>query len=188
MNDELDEMLRRSRPEVMERSPRLTAALDDLVESHAAPVRRRWRRPLITGSFIVFALAGGASIAAATPGVLAWFGLNDNSMSYLRGDEQCHEVFRVVPADWNGSRGGNPPIDTPALRAAQEYLTTLDIDSLDLSEQLAENAASGRPPRDEESYARSTLIFNGMIEHLESLGLPIDNVGLNGGGNCVDPR
>lgn len=188
MNDELDEMLRRTRPEVMERGPQLTAALDDLVKSHAAPVRRRWRRPLITGSFIVFALAGGASLAAATPGVLAWFGLSDNSMSYSRGDEQCHEAFRVVPSDWNGSRGGTPPIDTPALRAAQEYLAALDIDSLDLSEKIAERESYGWPSRNQESGARSDLIYEGMIAHVESLGLPVDNIGLNGGGNCVDPR
>lgn len=185
MNDELEELLRRSAPEVRERSPRVTAALDELVAAQPVTARRRWR-PLFTGGFVVFALAGGASLAAATPGVLAWFGVTDNSMSYSRDDEVCHEAFRAVPADGD-SRGGTTTEHTsPELRAAQEYLSALDIDALDLSAQLAELERTGSSVRNPESAARGTAIYEGMIEHVASLGLPTDNIGLNSGGNCLD--
>ena len=188
MNDELDRLLLRAAPTVGERSPRLTAALDELVAAQSLTARRRWR-PLITGGFVVFALAGGASLAAATPGVLAWFGVTDNSMSYSRGDELCHEAFRAVPSDGSSRGGAVPEHSTPELRAAQEYLAELDVDALDLSAQLADIERSGSTVRNPESAARGAAIYEGMIAHVARLGLPTDNIGLDAGGDCLDgPR
>ncbi|WP_157372724.1 hypothetical protein [Agromyces sp. Root81] len=176
MTDDLDELLRRSQPELAERSPNLTFALDDLVSAHPVTVKRRWR-PMIAGSFIVFALAGGASIAAATPGVLAWFGWTDNTTSYSRGEELCNEGFRVVSASKQDS-------DSDSLHAAREYLATLDIRAVDISAQLAEQIQDGGGPRNPESVARSTAIYELTVEHVASLGLPTKDLSIESGGLC----
>lgn len=97
MTDDLDELLRRSRPALAERSRNLTFALDDLVSAQPLTVKRRWR-PMLAGSFIVFALAGGASIAAAMPGVLAWFG-RYSRYEAARSDPDSPERKRTCASD-----------------------------------------------------------------------------------------
>ncbi|GAA1503743.1 hypothetical protein BJ978_000282 [Agromyces terreus] len=181
MDDDLDRLLLRSKPDVAERSTGLTEALDRLLDEAHPPRRQRWR-PVLAGSFIVFALAGGASVAAAAPGVLAWFGWTDNTTSYSHGDERCDEGFRVVPAS-ESSDG-----DSPSLQAAREYLASLDIDAIDLSAQLAEDAQDGSRSRNPESVARSTLIYDMTITHVAALGLPTSDISIESGGVCEGRR
>jgi hypothetical protein len=181
VDEDLDGLLRRSRPDVAEMSPGLTGALDRLIDEAHSPRRRRWR-PVVAGGFIVFALAGGASVAAAAPGVLAWFGWTDNTTSYSRGDERCDEGFRVVPAS-ESSDG-----DSPSLQAAREYLASLDIDAIDLSAQLAQDAQNGSRSRNPESAARSKLIYEMTIAHVAALGLPTSEISIESGGVCEGRR
>lgn len=178
VNGDLDEWLRQSQPQLAQRSARLTSALDDLVAAQPLPARRRWR-PVVAGGFIVFAVAGGASIAATTPGVLAWFGWTDNTTAYSRGDEVCHEGFRVVPASRHDSQS-----DSPSLNAAREYLATLDIGSIDISARLAEQSSDGVKARNPKSQARFAAVYDLMVGHVAGLGLPTDDLSLESGGIC----
>lgn len=173
MNDDLDDWLAASRPLVAVRGAEVRHAIEEVI-TERVPRRLRRRRPLITTSIIGLALlGGGASLAAATPSLLTWFGLTDNTISYSKGEESCAEGFRVVDMR-------DPDSESASVIAAREFLQHLDIDSVDGSEYL--EITKGM--RNAESAALGLAVQDVVIEHVAERGLPTDGLTVEHGGAC----
>ncbi|MCW2794674.1 hypothetical protein [Nocardioides sp.] len=136
---DLDTLLAEATPPVTPRSPELVQDLRDLVglsEDAAAPRRQRRHRALVAGSLATIGILGAGGVAAAhgmLPGSFPWTTGAGSSCSL-----QASVALRREGAGGFITDRMSAPERRATLASAQEYLDSLNLDSID-REKAAEH-------------------------------------------------
>jgi len=186
--------------EITDESRRSIAQLSDdaRATAQAAPTLRSriGGRAVVALGVLGLLGAGAATAAVAAPAIFDWLSFTPDASTTIVYDESITcEVGFVVHPDFANNR--NPE---EAVAIAQEYLRTLDLDSLPLEEQLAADEKDAENPANipglldiapeglaaaKVSRALSQLIMDGVYVDLAKHGHTA-GVSLEGGVNCAD--
>lgn len=196
----LDDLLDRSAPYV-DRAEAVGVAAS--AHRAALPARRSGRR-IATLALVAGAVVGVGAAAAAVGGDslathLGWTA--DTAINRTASDgNACHLAFRAIPETGLIGRPPTAP-DDPSVLAAQDYLRTLDVDSLEVtSAQIdflkrehdeGDHQGPGEAAAYTEAYYENYAIFIAVVDavkaELARQGLPADGVvTFEGANECTE--
>ena len=191
-DSDLDRLLERSAPQVDPADSLRAARAAYLTQRDARPAR--WRRRRV--ATVVLVAGGAVGIGATAVAVdgsslathLGWRA--DNAVNRTTSDgNECHLGFRAIPE--TGMVDGPPtPADDPSVLAAQAYLRTLDLDSLEVSTasiadmrweyEHGTHHGPGKSPDYTDAFFENQALFVAMVDavtdELARQGLPTDGV------------
>jgi hypothetical protein len=191
----LDTMLAASRPAVAPAPLRVERAWRTASAAHRA---RAWRRPAAVAALAgagVLAVGAGAAATVGLPSIEPTGSSRPHTQTVSNGD-QCHADYRITNYRSQASDG--------AMAAAQAALASLDIDSLDISEDIrdvieghAQATWEGPGPepayfylRDSldavESTALSRAVYDAVIAEVRAAGFKPRGISMESSSICDD--
>jgi hypothetical protein len=189
---DLDRMLERAAPQTDRDESARAARSAYLVHRDSRPVRRNGRRAatlvLVAGGAIAIGATAVAVDGTSLATHLGWRA--DNAVNRTASDGNvCHLGFRAIP-ETGSVHGPKTSADDPSVLAAQAYLRTLDLDTLEVTpEDVAflrheyergGHQGPGESPRYTDAYFENYAIFRAMVDavtdELARQGLPVDGV------------